>query len=188
MKSLREQFEDDYVAVSKPADNEDKLKIEYIYYAPWYIWYLPETLLKRKKLLLAGISVGSLLIFILSGIQESGVNRYIAVEIAGTFALCAHVFELFSIFQFLFVKYRVTRMTYSAIDRVLTVAPLVRGICLVIAAAAGLYYVIQTALHLPAVLAVAGYLICALMAFYIYAEYHKILIRTEKNDIFEKRG
>lgn len=42
MKSLREQFEDDYTAVSIPADNKAGFRITYIYYAPWHIWDLPQ--------------------------------------------------------------------------------------------------------------------------------------------------
>lgn len=185
MKSLREQFEDDYMAVSMPANNRKGFKIQYIYSAPWYLWDMPESVLKQKKLLLTGVSVGSLFLFLLIGIQRSGLNSYILVELAGTFALCFHVLELFSIFQFLFTKYRTSRLTYSNIDRILSSVPFIRGICLVSAVVASVYYMLQNTFCWLTVFVAAGYLICALMALFIFIEYKKIPFRTEKNTCTE---
>ena len=188
MKTLWEQFDDDYTAVSIPSDNRRGFKIQYVYCAPWYSWGLPESELKQKKLLLTAMSVGSLLVFLLTGIQRVEINRTIVVEIAGTFALCFHVFELFSIVRFLVSKYRADRMTYQYIDRMLKVIPLLRGISLLAAVIAGTCYMLQYPVKLHTVVVTAGYLFCALIALYIYNDYRKIPLKTEKNDALEKHS
>ena len=43
MKSLREQFEEDYAAVPYTDRPGGKVKIRYVYDAPWYRWDLPES-------------------------------------------------------------------------------------------------------------------------------------------------
>lgn len=188
MKTLREQFDDDYTAVSVPTDNRRGFKIQYVYCAPWYSWGLPESELKQKKTLLTAMSVGSLLIFLLTGIQWVELNQTIVVEIAGTFALCFHVLELFSIVRFLVSKYRTDRMTYTYIDRMLKVIPLLRGVCLLAAVGTGACYMLQHPVKLYTVGVTAGYLFCAIIALYIYNEYRKIPLKTEKNDTLEKNA
>ena len=181
MKSLREQFEDDYAAVKIPAKNKAGFKIRYVYYAPWYIWNLPEPVLKRKKLLLTCISVGNLFLFILAGVQETGLNHHKAVELTVIFALCTHVLELFSIVQFLFANYMTSRMTYSYINKTLKSMPFIRGFCLLATVMASIYYTLQNELHFRTFMIAICYLICALMALYVFWEYRKIPFKTEKN-------
>ncbi|MGN0293056.1 MAG: hypothetical protein ACI4D3_03515 [Lachnospiraceae bacterium] len=185
MKTLREQFEENYTPVSVPADNKDGFKIEYVYYAPWYIWDMEETKLKKKKRQLLGLSVSSFLLYLIVGLQNTGANCFAPVEIAGIFALCAHVFELFSMFQFLFAKYRTSRMTCTGVDRSLTLSPLMRSICLAVTSAGCVIYMILNS-EMSALPEAAGYLICAGLAFHISREYRKIPIRTEKNEILNQ--
>lgn len=182
MKTLREQFEDDYMAVRVPADNKTGMKVKYVYYAPWYLWDLPKDVLKRKKWFLAGLSVAGLLVFLLTGVQPCGVNSFNLVVAAGLFALCAYVFELFSIFQFLFAKYRTSRMTYTSVNHTLLVAAFSRGICHLISAAGSVLYAAENGFEPLILLVVTGYLVCACMAFHIFNEYRKIPVRTEVND------
>ncbi len=186
MKSLREQYEDDYMAVSIPANNRKGFKVQYIYSGPWYLWDLPESVLKQKKLLLTIVSVGSLILFLLIGIQKSGLNNYMIVELTGIFALCSHVLEIFSIFRFLFAKYRTSRLTYLNINQILNSMPLIRGLCLLLTVVSSIYYMLQNTFYWLTVFVAVGYLGCALMALFIFIEYSKIPLRTEKNDIMEK--
>ena len=60
VKSLREQFEEDYAAVPYTDRPGGKVKIRYVYDAPWYRWNLPESVLKKKKWQMAGASVACL--------------------------------------------------------------------------------------------------------------------------------
>lgn len=185
MKSLREQFENDYTAISMQTSNQTDFKVRYIYYAPWYLWDIPESSLKKKKRLLASISATSLLLLLITGTRKNPINSYILVELAGILALCAHVLEISSMFQFLSARYRTSRMTYSAINRVLGIVPLVRGLCLSQAVAGGIYYMLQDIFNLKTAFVTSGYLVCALMAFYIFKEYRRIPMKTEKNTSLE---
>ncbi|MGN0266772.1 MAG: hypothetical protein ACI4D7_03750 [Lachnospiraceae bacterium] len=182
MKTLREQFEEEYIAVSVPADNKNGFKIKYVYCAPWYLWDIEEDKLKKKKRMLTCFSTASMLLYLFAGLQVTGANSFPAVEIAGIFALCAHVFELFGLFQFLFAKYRTSQMTYSNVNRTLSLFPLLRSICLAAASVSSVIYMIFITFELSALFAAAGYLICAGLAFYIFLEYRKIPVRSEKNE------
>lgn len=188
MKTLREQFEDDYMAVRIPADNKTGMKVKYIYYAPWYLWNLPKDVLKRKKWFLAGLSAVGLLLFLLTGVQPCGVNSFIMVETGGIFALCAYVFELFSIFQFLSAKYRTSRMTYTSVNHTLPVAAFLRGICHLISATGGVLYAVENGFEPLLLPVVTGYLVCACMAFHIFNEYRKIPVKTEENEALSHLG
>ncbi|MCD8020163.1 MAG: hypothetical protein LUF92_11445 [Clostridiales bacterium] len=186
MKSLREQFEEEYMPCWVEKEN-DKGKVEYIYCAPWYIWDLPEEKLLRKKKLLTSFSVGSLLLLFFAGTRNNFVNTNVLVQIAGICALAIHVPELFRIIQFLFAKYRTSRMNYHAVNHVLRVVPLLRGALLVIAAIAAIY-------NMPGGSGGAGdwvtifcYLVSRVMAWWIYKEYKQIPFRTEKNITFSEK-
>lgn len=182
MKSLREQFEDDYMAVSVPANNKDGFQIKYVYYGPWYIWELPEKELKRKKGLFAGVSLGSLLLYVLAGVQYCLANSQDIVTAAGILALCAHVFEIFHAFEFLFAKYRTSRLTYRNVNRSLRTAPAIRGACLLTASVFSGLSMVWNGWEIRSFFAAADYLICAAAAFWIFAEYRMIPFTTEKNE------
>lgn len=181
MKSLREAFEEEYAAVSVPADNKNGFALKYIYYAPWYIWDLPEKELHLKKQMFVRMSVSSFLLYLIAGLQNAAVNQLAIPVIFGAAALCAHVMELFRVFQFRFAKYKTSRTTYQNINRTLRWAPLLRGGCMLITALAGIYCMAVHTVTLEAVTAVLGYLVCSAAAFHIFKEYRKLSFRTEKN-------
>lgn len=183
MKTLREQFEENYTAIRIPADNKDGFRIKYVYYAPWYLWDLPKGTLKKTKRFFMSLSLASLLLFLLTGVQPCVANSFGMVETAGVFALCAHVFELFSMFQFLLAKYRTSRMTYIHVDRTLLPASFLRGSCHMISAAGSVLCATKNTFEPLALPVAAGYLVCACMAFCIFDGYRKIPVRTETNEM-----
>lgn len=181
MKSLRERFEDEYAAVSIPADNKNGFAIKYVYYAPWYIWNLPKKQLQAKKQLIVSMSVGSLVLYLAAGLQYIGVNSSPAVTVSALLALCAHVLELVSVFQFLFAGYKTTRMNYLHVDHVLRIAPVFRGCALLVTAVCGIAYMIRNTGDIVTICVILGYAISAGMAIYIFEEYKRIPFTTERN-------
>lgn len=186
MKTLKDRFEENYAAVEKPANNKDGFKIEYVYYAPWYIWDCPEAELKKKKLTFLTVSIVSLLIFIIGGVQRCHQNTTLLVGVPAIVALCAHVFELFSLAQFAAAKYRTTKMTYTDVHRILSMVPALRVGLMVVSAAGCVFYMLTKDASYGAVIALLCYLSSGMMATYLYREYKKIPLRTERNWTLEE--
>lgn len=182
MKSLREQFEEDYEAVPYVAQPGGKVKIRYVYDGPWYIWDIPENLLKSKKQKLTGLSLISLVLFIGTALIPAGLNTWSLTAIAGIFSLAAHVLELFGVIRFLIVPYQTTRMDYNYINGLLRIVPWIRGICLLAAGVCGIFYMAGNTFTLPGLAAFAGYLAGAVLAFVLAVQYKNIPFTTKKNE------
>lgn len=186
MKSLKDRFEECYAAVEKPANNKDGFKIEYVYYAPWYIWDRPEGELKKIKLTFLAATIASLICFIIAGAQRCMQNTTFVVAVPGILSLCAHVFELFAIAQFAAAKYKTTKMTYNDVHRIMTVAPAFRVGMMVISSVGCIYYMFTKEMSYPAMIALLGFASCGMIATYLYREYKKIPLRTERNWTLEE--
>ncbi|MDO4340716.1 MAG: hypothetical protein Q4C91_21975 [Eubacteriales bacterium] len=186
MKSLRERFEEEYAAVSIPADNKRGFRVIYRYYAPWYIWDLPEKQLSARKNHLLIISVSGLLPYLAAGLQDTDINRMTVPVIFNIIALCAYILELFAVFRFRSAKYKTDRTTYQSVDRTMRSIPLIRACCLLMTDITGICSRNFSIPDVSAAAALLGNLICAVLAFYIFYDYRKIPFRTEKNRLLQE--
>lgn len=140
LPTLRDRFEDSYTAVPIPAENKKGYKIEYIYYAPWYYWDMPEKKLIGRKAIICALSAVSLVLFVLaatSGKRE--LNLKPAVFLPSALALCAHIMEASALIQFAAAKYRTTKMTFNEVRRIMDFAPTARLILTLVTACVCLY-------------------------------------------------
>ncbi len=181
MKSLKERFEEDYAAVRVPAENRNGFKIEYVYYAPWYIWNLPSNALSIKKKFLTGMSLTAFLMFLLSAAGYSALNRYIPFNICTAFILCAFVIELPALFRFSVTKYRTTRMNYSSMDKGIRAGSLLQLLFCSWGVVTGLSYIARYDFENRDLLVLTGFLLCAAAGAIIFYEYSRIPVITEKN-------
>lgn len=181
MKSLREQFEMDYAPVPYTTKPGGKVKIRYVYDAPWYFWDLPEKTLKKKKWMLACMSIALLVLFIISALIPCGVNVWTVTAVAGVCSLAAHVLELFGVIRFLAARQHTTRMNYNYVNGIMAIVPWLHGICLLAAFLSGVVYMAQNSINLLNIAASAGYMVCAVFSFIIAAVYQKIPFGTCKN-------
>ncbi len=186
MKTLKSRFEENYMAVSVPANNKKGFKIEYIYYRPWHIWNIPEEELKAKKksVLIAGI-VG-LLLFIATGAVNTPITQAAIVVIPAVLSLAAQVYELVGVFQFYFSPRQTTESNYMDVSTKLKIAPIVRAVLLgvtVLACCVNLIFQEHSALSVCVAL---SYLLQILLPLYIFKTYRTIPLKTEKNDNINK--
>ena len=186
MKSLREQFEMDYAPVPYVTAPGGKVKIKYVYDAPWYFWDLPKETLKKKKWQLTCVSIAVLVLFVASALIPSGVNTWTVTAIAGTFGLAVHVLELFGLLRFLAAKERTTRMNYNYVNGILSIVPWLHGLCLGAAALSGAAYMVKNTVS-PGNMALnlctcAGYMMGAALCIFLAAQYQKIPFGTCKNE------
>lgn len=180
MKSLREKFEEEYAPVAVTLPN-GKVKIHYVYDAPWYLWNIPEKALRRKKYIITGLSVGSLILFIGAALLPSETNQWRLIAIAGLISLALHVLEMFGVLRFLFAKVRTTKMNYSYINEILGIVPWLRGVSLLVAFGLNVYYMGTRTVDFFTVCISVIYVVCAASAFALTIMYGKIPISREKN-------
>ncbi|MCI5647916.1 MAG: hypothetical protein ACI4EG_15250 [Fusicatenibacter sp.] len=181
MKTLREQFEEDYAAVPYTRENSGKIVIRYVYDGPWYLWELPEKVLKKKKRFLVGLSIADFWLFVAVALLPTGVNTWSATAIAGSFSLAFQILELFGVICFWLCRYRTTRMSYQYVNRIMKTVPWLSGMALAAASLSGIVYQIRNSFGIRESAATLGYLICSVTAVKIAADYRKIPFRTEKN-------
>lgn len=184
-KTLRERFEENYTAVPVPAKNRRGFRMRYIYYAPWYLWALPEPQLRREKRYILFCSAAGLILFLLSAAQPSALNRSPLVFLPVAAALCCHVAELFALLQFMAAQYRTTKMTWEDVDRALRFAPPARALCCGFCALACLASLVK-GFSPRTVCMAAGFGAAALTARAVNRRYSRIPLSVEDNHALQK--
>ena len=180
MKNLRERFEDCYTAVP----NGSGFKMKYIYYAPWYVWDMPEKSLRRQKCAMLLCSIAGLCISLLSAVQRSALNTAPVAFLLFALALCCHVMEFRGLFQFLGARYRTTKMTYEYVNRLLLTAPILRAAFSGALAVMGISAAVTGGMISFA--AALGYGLSAASAVWVYRLYSRIPVTIEENDSLER--
>lgn len=186
MKTLQERFEEDYAAVEKPAKNKDGFKIEYVYYAPWYLWDLPEAQLRTCKRQLLAASLVGMAFFILAGVQQWAGNTRLWIGVPALLGLCAHVVELFGLIMFRCAKYRTTRMTYTDVKRMVTHGSIARVGMMAVTVLTAFLCLIRSGFCPEGSTALLGYLISCATALYVCKSYQSLKLRTERNNTLEE--
>lgn len=185
-KTLREKFEENYTAIPVPAKNRKGYTMRYFYYAPWYIWDMPEEKLRKEKWLLLGISLAGLLVFVLSGLVPNKVNGTRLLFLPSALTLCCHILELSGLLQFLAAKYRTTKMTYQTVRDILEYVPWVRMALMAFSTAVCLYRMAVGGLDDELVTVTVGYLFCSVTAWLEGSRFRGISVRQEENNALEE--
>ena len=186
MKTARERFEDNYMAISVPADNKKGFKIEYVYYAPWHYWDLPKPELKRVKRVVALEMLAGILLFALASGVDTGVNKTVSVLVPGAVCLCGMIFELLGVCQFFFSKYETTRTNMQDVTNKLMFATLVHLFAAAAASLLGALYMDRNGVHPLDVLCVSSYLLSGVAGVDIRRRYAGIPRREKANDALDK--
>ncbi len=190
MKSLKESFEESYVAVEVPCDNKRGFKVSYEYVGEWYVWNLSGQELRREKWLIGLLCAGSALLYLCASLQHSYLNYSIYVMLPALFSVAAFLFEAIGSVQFCAAKEKMTNLDYSGINSKLRLATLIHAgllfatgiICIVLTLA---YYGASPRSFLIAFF----YLLSGLCSAGLYVNYHKLSYRLEKNNTLnEKKG
>ena len=175
MKTMREKFEEDYVAVEEPCNNRQGFRIRYDYVGPWYRWKLLPEALRGEKRVIGNACAISLLLYLFGALQSSVLNYSRYVELFGMLSLAAFVFEAVGTMQFCTSKDKVTNMSFSDINTKLRVAPLLQGILILCAAAACVVVLVQERLLARTELAiVACYAGSGIASLYLFYRYRKL--------------
>lgn len=184
-KTLRSRFEDNYTTVTEPADNKKGYTIRYVYYAPWYVWQVPEVAFRRKKQLLAAMELFGIMLFLAAVLIRTPLNATPMVYFFTALAFCAQLMELSGVVDFLSVKPKTTQIRYEDIHRRLVFYPTMRGILLVLAALVSIG-LLASGGAAEGVWLAPVLLLCSAMAWQVQSLIRGIPMRVEENDAMAK--
>lgn len=183
--TLRSRFEDNYTTVTEPADNKKGYVIRYVYYAPWYVWKVPEGEFRKKKQLLAALEFFGVVLFLAAVLLRSPLNSTPWVVLPTALAFCAQLMELSGMVDFLSAKPRTTQIRYEDIQRRLVFYPTIRAVLLLIAVLAAVGLLASGAVT-EGVWILPGLVLCAALAWQVQSMIRGIPMRIEDNDAMAK--
>lgn len=183
MKTFRETFEENYVAVEVPCSSKKGFKIHYEYCGPWYMWVLPASAMRKMKFIIAALCAAGIASFCASALQDNPINYSSWVSLPGTLLVAVMLFEIIGVLQFLFAKGKVTRLTFQDIDRKMKITFSLHTLLLLVTAAACVYTWCCERMAFSQGSVVFGYLISALCSAVIFHLYRRIEFKSEKNEV-----
>lgn len=187
-KSLYSRFQDNYTAVVIPAENKKGRKTIYVYYAPWYVYDLPGPEFRRKKAIIAGLELLSLLVFILFASLYAPVNAWKGSLAFTAFGTAFQVMEFGALVDLMTAKTRTTKIKYENISRSFAFFTFMRACLFALGAVFCAVYTIAVDFSTLSMAVAAGYLICAALAWMTRKIYKAIPFYTEENDALKKYG
>ena len=181
--SFRERFEESYMPVRIPAKNAKGYKTKYIYYAPWYIWDISAVSLKKEKTLLLVNSILSLVLFLWVVTRDTKCNYNIFVYAPAVLAFCIHILELAALVRFACSSTKITKMIYYEVTEVMQYVPAGRGFLCAISGLVSLIHVFTDNPSTIALCVVAGYMIYAGIAWFVFYRFSRLTCRIEDNNV-----
>ncbi len=183
VKSPYERFQEEYVAVETPCDNKNGFRIEYVYYANWLVWNLPEKELKKRKRRILLEGVAGALVCLMTAAIPSALNSLPFVAFPAILAICTLLIELFGIGQFFFAKYKTTKSVHETVNRRMRVYPVLTFAFSAAAAVGCTYYTCVYGAAVDRFAVLLGHVVLAALSLMIRKQYTAIPVTTEKNDI-----
>ena len=180
-KTFRERYEDNYRAISVPANNKKGFKVRYVYYKPWHVWDLPYGELRARKIQMGALLALSLSFLFFAGTRyvEANFDRFVGIPVM--LSGCAFLYQAVGIFQFCASKGRTTEDNYQDVTYKIMFATLSGSVLLYLAAVGCIANMTSTGFTLIGILVAAGYLASAGMSMSIRRLYKGIPLRTEAN-------
>jgi len=180
-RTLRTAFEENYKAVSEPANNRQGYKMRYVYIGLWYVWNIPPQRVKTMKRLVGGACGLSVLLFLAGGLMNSPVNYARYVQLPGLLSIAALLFEIIGSVQFCAAKERMDCMDFRDIRGKLLVAPLLHSVLLLCTAAAAVCQMARGGFAPAGLFVVLCYTVSAILSLGIFFSIRTLPYRTEKN-------
>lgn len=184
-KSLRERFEEEYIATVEPCNNKKGYRIKYVYYGNWYVWNLPEKQLVKTKVRIGLLALCDILLYTWAAAFPSDLNGYKLVAFTGIGALLSLVLKLIGIGQFMFAKNKTSRSNFEDAGRRIRAWSVIQIVCLLASMAGCIYYLIAYGFYINRLVTTLLYPADAAVCYVLYRIYAKIPARVEKNDVLK---
>lgn len=185
LKSLYNKFMEEYTAVVVPADNKKGFVIDYVYYGTWYLWNLPEPVLKAQKTIMLIEGIAGAVAAVTAAAIPSWYNAQSYVAFPAIIAALLYFLEMFGLGQFFFAKYRTTRSNYTAANRKLRIYPILNAIAAFAAMLGCIYYLLAYVYSMTGICLGMLYCLEGLASCLIYRRYVRIPVTSEGNDVLK---
>ena len=185
MKKPWESFEKNYVAVETTDERTGKTRLQYEYCGPWFVCQNGKAALNRAKGGVGAALIVSIVCVLWAGIQPSQLNRAGLTSVPYGLSLAALIFTAFGVGYLLFSGERVKRPEYERMTRLLSFAPVIQGVLLLLSLIAGLFLLINGKARAADAWSLAGYFLGGCAAALIYFVFKALRYREEKNTDFE---
>lgn len=180
MKTFRDRFEENYIAVPRQTE-KGKVKVDYVYYGPWYYWDIPRENLKKVKLRSVLLCSLSTLLYLACGFFRTAVNTYLLVMVPSLLSICALIYEIIGTVRFAAAAYPTTRPTYEDVNRMLCLAPHFHAILMIVTAIMCGWVLVMADFEPAGIVVMLGYLLSAALSLFLRKEYMALPLRTERN-------
>ena len=188
MKKPWDSFEKNYAAVEKTDPATGKTRIRYEYCGPWFVCRNGKNALNRAK----GGAGSALLISaaaaLFTGIQDSVLNQSGLTGVPYGLSLAALVFTAAGTACLLTSGEKAKRPDYERMRRLLSIAPPVQAVLMLLALTAGLYLLVSGRAAIRDAWLLAGYFLSGCGAAFIYFVFRALQYREEKNTDFNFAG
>lgn len=181
MRTYRDEFEENYQAVTELRGSGRGVRVRYVYTGLWYVWDLPSRRIRGVKVFVGLACALCILLFLAGGLIHSPLNCARYVQLPGTLSIAALVFEAFGAVQFCIAKERMTCMDFRDIRAKLIIAPLLHVGLLLCAVTAAIWQVVRNGLLPGDIIVILCYFCSALLSLAVFFCIRSLSYRTDKN-------
>ena len=174
MESRHDRYFKNYRPEKVPAANRKGYKKTLVYIGDLYTWDLPDGSLPSRRRWMGLAEAASLVIFLVSTLIRTDLNRAPYIAAPSLVCLAAWFFEFIAMGYFVFKKLPLREDDYQYIDRALPISTMLRFLLLSFTTAACLVDLVRFGIG-PAEAAVTlGYALTAALAFLMFRRYRAL--------------
>lgn len=182
IKTMRENFEEYYQAVSVPANNKRGFKIRYVYTGAWMVCREDGAIVRRIKHYILSACAVCLILYFAASLQSSPVNAARGVSIFGLLSLVPYVFLLFGAVQFAVSKEKLTVSAHSDINVRIMASSVIYAALLAVCGILAVIAAVRSGSSMSDCLIGVCYLLSAAEAVTIALAYRKLHFFKVEND------
>lgn len=174
MASRYENYFKNYRVRAVPDRSRKGYHKEYIYIGDLYTWDLPQEKIRTNRRIFGICEVVTLLLYFGVSIIRNELNRSPLVAVPSMLALITLLFEVFAMWIFCFGELPCRVDDHSRMNQTFQITFLLRALLLAAAAVLGFVNTVRLHSGITGILISGGYLVCALIALYLYRKYKEI--------------
>ncbi|MBD5475038.1 MAG: hypothetical protein HDR17_03490 [Lachnospiraceae bacterium] len=179
MKSYRDRYFEDYIAVPDPKRNG---KIKYMYAGQYVEPFVEGKSLERWKIYMTAIELVSIIIFFATASMDVLFTYNNMAAGIGTLAVVPWILEIWSVFRFVVSKGCMKETDRQSIARGMEAGALIHGGLLFLMVIVGCFPVVRAGELGDNIIAILGHLCMAFFSFTIWRLYKRVYYYTYRDD------
>lgn len=130
MRTLRDSFEENYMAYEEACKTKKGFRIRYKYVGPWYRYQFSAEERHRYKRILTGLCLISTICFFAAAMRKCELNQYSFPVLFSGLSIAAFLFQWFGVVRFLLAGEKMTADNFKEINVILNIVPYINTIFL----------------------------------------------------------